>query len=136
MRRLFMVLMPLLASCGLLDDLDRVVAHCDLRVGIEPRDYCQEWRGMLKQPVYATPEGVCGALGTDFVLDECPDQADIVGGCFIGKLGDGSGSYWWFYTSDEAPLTAEDVRQGCESSGDTYVDWFPYDPDADDFGIE
>lgn len=130
------ILLPLvlLSSCGLLDNLDRVVGHCDLRVGFDPLTYCQEWRGMIKQPVYTTAEGVCAALGTDFDLTECPDRGDIVAGCFIGKLGDGAGSYHWYYSSEEEPLTAEDVREDCEGSGDTFVEYFEYDPGADDYG--
>ena len=51
---------------------------------------------------------------------------------FIGKLGDGSGSYHWYYSSAEAPLTVDDVRADCGS--DEFVEYFEYDPDADDFG--
>lgn len=133
--RAVLLLLPLLATGCDLVDLDRVVGHCDLRVGFDPLEYCQEWRGMIEQPVYTTAEGVCGTMGSDFVLTTCPDQEDIVAGCFIGKLGDGSGSYWWYYATEENPdLTAEEVRADCEGSGDTFVEWFPWDADAEDFG--
>jgi hypothetical protein len=123
-----------LGSCGLIDQaVDRIVSHCDLREGIEPRPYCQEWRGLIASPGSdVTPTGICAAIGSDYTKTECPDLDQVVGGCFIGKLGDGSGSYHWYYSSAEDPRTADDVRSECGES--EFVEWFPFAPDAGDFG--
>jgi hypothetical protein len=69
-----------------------------------------------------TPTNVCNSINGDFAKRPCPDSADIVAGCFIGELGDGSKSYWWYYRSD-AIETKADVRQKCEASGDTFAEW-------------
>ncbi len=132
--RLLLVALALVSGCELIErNINRTVAHCDLRVGIEPRNYCQEWRGLIQSPGSdTTPRALCATLGTTFYTTECTDTDAIVGGCFIGNLGDQSASYHWYSTSEEEPLTVEDVQQECDDEG--YVDWFPYDPDADDFG--
>ena len=57
-----------------------------------------------------------------------------VGGCYLGKLGDGSGSYQWYYSDGPEPMTRDEVIADCESDEGTFVDWFPFDVDADDFG--
>jgi hypothetical protein len=131
---LALALALLSSGCALIErNLTRGVAHCDLRVGIEPRSYCQEWRGVVQSPGSdTTARAVCATLGTTYRTAECPDLEDIVGGCFIGRMGDLSGSYHWYYTSDEDPLDEEGVRREC--GDDPYVPWFPFDRDADDFG--
>lgn len=126
-----LLLFPL-AACSLLP-VDRTVAHCDIRQAFEPRDYCQEWRGVPDAPgADATGVALCDALGTAYVSEPCPDEDQIVGGCFIDYLGDGSASYHWYYSSDEAPMTAEQVQAQCGS--DTFVEWTPFDAEVDDFG--
>ncbi len=123
----FLLILPIL-GCSLLP-VDRTVAHCDIRLATEPRDYCQEWRGVMDTPgADASGIAVCDALGTEYAAEVCPDTESIVGGCFIGYLGDGSASYHWYY----APMTADQVRSACGS--DTYVDWFAFDAASDDFG--
>lgn len=134
--RLPLLFLPL-ASCALIDNaLTRTVGHCDFReASLDPAPFCQEWRGLVEQPVYATAEGVCATLGSDFREGvTCPDEADIVGGCFMGKLGDGSGSYQWYYNSDEAPLTADEVRDDECDEPEDFVAFFPYDAGASDWG--
>lgn len=125
------MLLLILGACDLVDT-PRVVAHCDLRDGTDPRDYCQEWRGLLDVPSSdVTPTALCESMGIDYTKTECPEPDDIVGGCYIGDLGDGSSSYWWFYGSQG--LTTEDVQMECESGGDEFVEWTEYDPDASDW---
>lgn len=77
---------------------------------------------------------LCSALGTEYVAAECPDLEKVVGGCFIDRLGDGSASFHWYYTSDERPMTADEVRSKCEGASDEFVEWFPFDVEAEDFG--
>ncbi len=123
-----------LAACSLLP-VDRSAAHCDLRVAGEPRSYCQEWRGVMDTPgADASGVALCDALGTEYVATECPDTDAVVGGCYVDTLGDGSASYHWYYSSEAEPLTADAVRSTCEGAGDTFVEWFPFDAEADDFG--
>lgn len=115
-------------SCGDLIPGERITAHCDLRVGMDPVGYCQEWRGLLSAPgSNITAIGVCEALGTSYVETSCVDEEHIVAGCYIGELGDGSESYWWFYDVDEDgnEVDVEDVRRECESGGDDFVEWTP-----------
>lgn len=127
-----MRLLPLLlCGCALLP-IPRSTAHCDLREGIDPRDYCQEWRGLADNPAGdAGPAALCAAIGTDFVREPCPEPERIVGGCDVGRLGDGSHSYWWFYDTDldGNPLTADDARSECEAAGEDFVEWFPEEED-------
>ncbi len=127
------MLLILLSACDLIEvDVGRIAAHCDLRESIEPRDYCQEWRGLLDTPGSdVTATATCESLQSDFQKTECPDTDDIVGGCYIGDLGDGSSSYWWYYGSQG--LSAEDVQLGCEAAGDEFVEWFEFDPDDGDW---
>ena len=128
----FVPLLSCIAGAG----LPRIVAHCDLReASVSPQAYCQEWRGLITTPGSNTSFiGTCAGLGSTYEETECPDTDTIIGGCFVGKLGDGSGSYWWYYSSADDPMTADDVRAECESGGDTYVDWFPFDVAATDYG--
>lgn len=114
------------SSCAQNLPVDHVDGHCDLRIGLEPRGYCQEWRSLLDAPGSdITAIGVCSALGTDYVETTCVDEERIVAGCFIGTLGDGSESYWWFYDVDEDgnAVSEDDVRQECDD-GD-FVLWSP-----------
>ncbi|MFK7930845.1 MAG: hypothetical protein AB8H79_21860, partial [Myxococcota bacterium] len=131
---MWLVIIP---GCALFEaNVDRTVGHCDMReASLDPAPFCQEWRGLVRQPVFVTAEGVCATLGTDFVPDQvCDDTELVVGGCFMGKLGDGSGSFQWYYTSDEEPLTADQVRdQECDDPAD-FVAYFPYDDNASDWG--
>ena len=125
----------LLVGCDLLGSVvERGVGHCDLRESsVSAQPYCQEWRGLIESAGSdATPTAVCASLDSPYEAAECPEADLIVAGCFIGKLGDGSGSYHWYYSSAEAPLTVDDVRADCGS--DEFVEYFEYDPDADDFG--
>lgn len=114
------------SACDLLP-VDRITAHCDLRTGMDPRGYCQEWRDMADTRGNIVAVGLCETMGTEFVEAPCVDEDHIVAGCYIGRLGDGSESYWWFYDEDEDgnPVTIEDVQQSCESGGDDFVEWFP-----------
>jgi hypothetical protein len=128
------VLFLVLSSCALIDNaVDRGVSHCDLREAFAPRPYCQEWRGMIMTPGSdVTPSGVCATLSTTYVKTECPDLDAVVGGCYLGKLGDGSASYHWYYTSEDEPLTAAEVEEKCDE--EPFVEWFPFDEGGGDFG--
>lgn len=128
MFRTFALLISL-GTCAQGLPVDHIDGHCDLRVGIEPRGYCQEWRSLLDAPGSDTSiRGVCAALGTQYVDTVCPDTDDIIGGCYLGELGDGSESYWWYYAidGDGEPQTEVQVRAECEGDGD-FVAWFASD---------
>lgn len=123
-----LIAIPLCSGCLVdLFGLDTTTVSCDLRTaGLEPREYCQEWRELLDNPgSVGGAEAICATLQADFAETPCPEPERIVGGCFIGVLGDGSESYWWFYDVDldGNAVTADDVRADCEASGDEYVDW-------------
>lgn len=124
-----------LTACGLLNKaVDHTVGSCDLREAtITDQEFCQEWRGLIEAPAYATQEGVCGTLGSDFVEEECPSTDTIVGGCYLGKLGDGSASYQWYYSDGPKPMTRDEVVEKCADDGE-FVEWFPLDLEAADFG--
>jgi hypothetical protein len=130
------VLVPL-SACGLLGKaVDHTVGSCDLRdSNVTHQAFCQEWRGLIKAPGSNTTEtGLCATLGSTFVEDECPDSDAIVGGCYMGKLGDGSASYQWYYSTGDDAMTAEDAQAACDDDEGTFVLFFPFDVDASDFG--
>jgi hypothetical protein len=125
-----------LVACGLVTKgLDHTVGSCDLRESeVTQQSFCQEWRGLVVAPAYPTQEGLCATLGSSYEESECPDTSTILGGCYLGKLGDGSASYQWYYSSEAAPMTRDDVVAECgEDDEATFVDWFPFDVEADDF---
>ncbi len=122
-------------GCDLLGSVvDHGVGHCDLREStVTAQPFCQEWRGLIEATGSDTTQlALCETLGSEFVATECPATDTIVAGCFVGKLGDGSGSYQWYYSTEEAPLTADDVLSECGS--DEFVEWFEFDAAASDFG--
>ena len=118
-----------LSGCGLLEQAvdaaptaDRINAHCDLREASDPVPYCQEWRGLLKSPGSdVTPRAVCGAMSVEYIETPCPTEG-IIAGCYVGELGDGSKSYWWFYP-EEGIQTAADVEQRCMSKDVEFVEY-------------
>jgi len=115
--------------------LERGGGHYDLRAATpEAGEYCQEWRGGIVSPGSdVTPKALCSALGTSYQATQCPETDQVVAGCYIGKLGDGSASYHWYYSTAEAPLTAEAVKAKC--GNDTFVPaWFAFDVNAAEFG--
>ena len=124
-----------LTACALFDDaVDHTVGSCDLRGSEVTREaFCQEWRGLIAAPAYPTQEGLCATLGSSYEELECPSTATIVGGCFLGKLGDGSGSYQWYYSDGPEPKSRDEVIETCGEDG-PFVEFFPFDVDADDYG--
>ena len=115
-----------LTACGFITQgLDHTVGSCDLRESdVTPQSFCQEWRGLVEAPAYATQEGVCATLGSSYEEAECPAAETILGGCYLGKLGDGSASYQWYYPSEAEPMTRDDVMAACADDDEaTFVDW-------------
>lgn len=106
-----------LAGCGLIDGA--VAKHtiaCDLRTStLSPQPYCQEWQDTIDAVgSETTPAATCASLGAEFLDGPCPTDG-ILAGCFMGRLGDGSRSVWWYYASEEEGLlTEDDVRAECE----------------------
>jgi hypothetical protein len=95
----------LLSACTLAPS-----AWCDLRP-VEAR--CQE---RLNSVSAETFKGTC-ATGMGKAGDgECP-KTDQVGGCDLGKQGDGSTVRDWYYP----PETVEQVMQQCSSMGVVFV---------------
>lgn len=124
--------LPLLLGGCLLDlvDLDRVTLACDLRApdGLEPADYCQEWRGLISSPgSQTTPRAVCASLGAEFIEGGCPSEG-VIGGCYTGDQGDGAMNIWWFYDTDAdgEPFTREDLERECENDGEV-IEYTPPD---------
>lgn len=105
-----------LAGCGLLDDaVARKTIACDLRTStLTAQPYCQEWQDTIDSVgSNTTPLATCASLGAEFIDGPCPTEG-ILGGCFIGTLGDGARSIWWYYASEaEGFLTEDDVRAEC-----------------------
>ena len=105
-----------LAGCGLLENaVDRKTIACDLRSStLSPQPYCQEWQDTISSPgSNTTPMATCATLGAEFIDGPCPAEG-ILAGCFLGNLGDGSRSVWWYYESEaEGFLTEDDVRAEC-----------------------
>ena len=107
MRLWWVLVVPLLGVClAEVFGLDRTIKACDLReAGLEPRNYCNEWRGLVDSVGSDVgPVAICEGLQADLIDGPCPEG--IVAGCFIGTLGDGSEAYWWYYSSDAEPMTA------------------------------
>jgi hypothetical protein len=98
MRALFATLLCL-GACQLSPS-----AFCDLRGSGEAR--CQE---RLNSVSAETFKGTCGTADGGRAADGACPREDRVGGCDLGKQGDGSTLHDWYYP----PETRETVLQHC-----------------------
>ena len=93
-----------LAGCGVIGS-----AYCDFRDGSvngpEPR--CQERTDTLSAGVF---KEACKSLKGKPGDGKCPKSGQV-GGCSLGKQGDGSSVNDWYYT----PKTVDEVRTACGS---------------------
>jgi len=95
----------LLGGCGLLP-----TASCDFRP-IQPR--CQEKRDTVSAEVF---KGTCAGAMWHASDGECPKDGQV-GGCNLGKQGDGSTVIDWYYP----PETAQSVAVMCGNGQTIFV---------------
>jgi hypothetical protein len=96
----------LLSACNLAPS-----AWCDMR----PREArCQE---RLHSVSAETFKGTCATAMDKAGDGECP-KTDQVGGCDLGKQGDGSTVRDWYYP----PMTLDQVMEQCSTTGVVFLD--------------
>ena len=107
MKFIFVTLALALSGCGVIAGS----AHCTFEKSSGNR--CQERLDSLNAAAFkatgSTAGGVCGD-------GACP-TADRVGGCLLGKQGDGSPINDWYY----APKTKADAMAECDT-GETFLE--------------
>ena len=97
-----------LASCGVVS----TSSSCDFPKENPPR--CQERLDTVSAEAF---KGACKvAMGTEST-GKCRTEGRV-GGCFLGKQGDGSSVNDWYY----APATRADATMECSRNGTSFLE--------------
>ncbi|MFT3840624.1 MAG: hypothetical protein QM723_26785 [Myxococcaceae bacterium] len=83
-------------------------AHCDFTMSTTPEARCQERLDTIDAAVF---KQACTASKGTAGDGACP-TASRVGGCFLGKQGDGSSVNDWYYP----PKTKDDAMHDCSGT--------------------
>jgi hypothetical protein len=105
MPRLLYLCLPALASCGVIS----TSAHCTFA----NENRCQERLDTVSAEAF---KGACKVAPNAVPADGACPSADRVGGCFLGKQGDGSSVNDWYYP----PKTKADAMSEC--TGGTFIE--------------